>query len=129
MTLDALSSQAKIRSRDFVIFFGLFKFPGGNSIENKLSERLDLFKHQHTLKIKHLQVKINSMLGEALKIQDYKFEYLCNGWRKIFLLYKLAQYIVSSLKSYPRVGIYSFYQLNEFFKKLYVEIYHPILKK
>lgn len=117
MTLDTLFSIGTSSASAIVVFFGLFKFLGEAWIENKFSEKLNLLKHQHALEIKHLQVKIDSMLGGALKTQDREFEYLPQAWQKLCEVHELVQSLVTNLNIYPRIETYSLHQLDEFLKR------------
>lgn len=99
------------------IAYLLFQYLGKSWIENRFSERLELFKHQQALEIQRLKIEIDSTLSGVLKIQEKEFEVLPTAWDKLYDAFGELSSLTTPFQEYPDLNRMSADRLEEFLEQ------------
>ena len=100
-----------------VVAYAIFTFLGKKWIENKLAERLEVYKHKLDEELERTRYKINSLFSRVSKIHEKEFEVLPEAWHKMHeALGRIAQ-LVSLVRYYPDLNTMGQPALREFLEK------------
>lgn len=98
----------------FAAAFGAFKYFSKAWLDNKFSERLELFKHKQEIEIQRMRVEIDSALTGALRVQEREFETLTETWSKLEDAFGWVASLISAMHELPYLDGMSTEELDEF---------------
>jgi hypothetical protein len=79
--------------------FALFKWFGGQWLENKFAERLQSLKSEQDQAIRMVQSTIDREVHRAKKLYDNEFTALSESWRLLLTAYDLAASTIASMNA------------------------------
>ena len=99
------------------IAYGIFVWLGKKWLEGKFAERLEAFKHEHTLQLEQYKYEINSLFNRVSKIHEREFEVLPTAWSKLQEAVGQVAQFTNPLQQYPDLDNMSETQVEEVLAK------------